>query len=185
MIADEDRDEYLMARVQHGQPELLERILRRHATPLLTFLERMTGDRHQSEELFQEVFLVVWRKRHQYRYPLPFRPWLYTIALNKCRAAFRRRNREEPLGDEAPAAPDVSPADSLIAAETAEMVSRAVTELPERQRAVVVLRVWQGLGYDRIAEILQTTEATARSHMHHGLTALRQSLAHRLGLPHA
>jgi hypothetical protein len=69
----EDRDEYLMARVAHGQPELLERLLRRHAGPLLTFLRRMAGDRHASEELFQEVFLAVWRKRHQYEYPRPFK----------------------------------------------------------------------------------------------------------------
>jgi RNA polymerase sigma-70 factor (ECF subfamily) len=186
MIVDEDRDEYLMARVQHGQPELLERILRRHATPLLTFLERMTGNLHQSEELFQEVFLAVWRKRHQYHYPLPFKPWLYAIALNKCREAFRGQGcRAEPLGDEAtaPASADASPADSLIASETAETVSRAVTELPPKQRAVVVLRVWHGLGYDRIAQIIETTEATARSHMHHALAALRQSLAPRLGIP--
>jgi RNA polymerase sigma-70 factor (ECF subfamily) len=186
MIADEDRDEYLMARVQHGQPELLERILRRHATPLLTFLERMTGNLHQSEELFQEVFLLVWRKRHQYRYPMPFKPWLYAIAVNKCREVFRNRGRrEEPLGEEAamPAA-DASPAECAIASETAEMISRAITALPEKQRAVVVLRVWQGLGYDRIAEILHTSEPTARSHMHHGLAALRESLAPRLGIPH-
>src|SRR6516165_12125036 len=87
----DDRDEYLMARVQHGQPELLERLLRRHATPLLTFLQRMTGDAHRGEELFQEVFLAVWCKRHQYEYPRPFKAWLYAIALNKCRQAFRSR----------------------------------------------------------------------------------------------
>src|SRR6516162_8034908 len=101
----DDRDEYLMARVQHGQPELLERLLRRHASPLLTFLQRMAGDRHRGEELFQEVFLAVWRKRHQYLYPRPFKPWLYAIALNRCRAEFRARPpRPLPLdGAEVPA----------------------------------------------------------------------------------
>jgi RNA polymerase sigma-70 factor (ECF subfamily) len=179
----EDRDEFLMARVQHGQPELLERLLRRHASPLLTFLQRMTGDRHRGEELFQEVFLAVWCKRHQYDYPRPFKPWLYAIALNKCRQAFRSR----PLpatsleSEDAAAAPEVGPADALIAAETAEMVSRAVTRLPERQRAVVVLRVWEDLPYARIAEVLDSTEATVRSHMHHGLAALRKYLEPRLG----
>src|SRR5437588_603038 len=142
----DDRDEYLMARVANGQPELLERLLRRHASPLLTFIRRMAGDRHRSEELFQEVFLAVWRKRHQYEYPRPFKPWLYAIALNKCRQAFRSRlPRTLPLGGTdvaAPAAPD-----AVVAAETAALVSRAVTDLPPRQRAVVVLRVWEGLPY--------------------------------------
>jgi RNA polymerase sigma factor (sigma-70 family) len=62
------------------------------------------------------------------------------------------------------------------------MVSRAVTALPPRQRAVVVLRIWEELPYARIAEIVDTTEATVRSHMHHGLAALRKYLEPRLGL---
>jgi RNA polymerase sigma-70 factor (ECF subfamily) len=180
----EDRDEYLMARVAHGQPELLERLLRRHAGPLLTFLRRMAGDRHASEELFQEVFLAVWRKRHQYEYPRPFKPWLYAIALNKCRAAFRARPRPAlPLGGEE-VAPGATPEESAQAAETAALVGDAVTRLPPQQRAVVVLRVWEGLPYARIAELVGCGEATVRSHMHHGLAALRQHLAPRLGFPH-
>jgi RNA polymerase sigma-70 factor (ECF subfamily) len=181
MEHEDDRDEFLMARVQHGQPELLERLLRRHASPLLTFLQRMLGDRHRGEELFQEVFLAVWCKRHRYEYPRPFKPWLYAIALNKCREAFRARPpRMLPLDSADVAAP--AAADALIAAETAEMVGRAVTALPPQQRAVVVLRVWEGLPYARIAEIVDATEATVRSHMHHGLAALRKYLEPRLGL---
>jgi RNA polymerase sigma-70 factor (ECF subfamily) len=177
----DDRDEVLMARVQRGQPELLERLLRRHASPLLTFLQRMVGDRHRGEELFQEVFLAVWCKRHQYEYPRPFKPWLYAIAVNKCRAAFRSRPPREVSLDGAEVAAPAVP-DAVIAAETADLVSRAVTALPPRQRAVVVLRVWEGLPYARIAEIVETTEATVRSHMHHGLATLRKYLEPRLGL---
>jgi RNA polymerase sigma-70 factor (ECF subfamily) len=178
----DDRDEYLMARVAHGQPELLERLLRRHASPLLTFIRRMVGDRHRSEELFQEVFLAVWVKRHQYEYPRPFKPWLYAIALNKCRAAFRLRSVPPlPLGTEDPAAPLAGPADAAIATETAALVGRAVTRLPPQQRAVVVLRIWDGLSYAAIAQALGCTEATVRSHMHHGLAALRKHLEPHLG----
>jgi RNA polymerase sigma-70 factor (ECF subfamily) len=176
----DDRDEYLMARVQHGQPELLERLLRRHASPLLTFLHRMTGDRHRGEELFQEVFLAVWQKRHLYQYPRPFKAWLYAIALNKCRQAFRSLPPRTVALDGA-VADEAGPPETLIAAETAQMVSRAVAQLPPRQRAVVVLRVWEGLSYARIAEVLESEEATVRSHMHHGLAALRKSLVPRLG----
>jgi RNA polymerase sigma-70 factor (ECF subfamily) len=174
----EDRDEYLMARVAEGRAELLERLVRRHASPLLTFIHRMVGDRHRSEELFQEVFLAVWLKRRQYEYPRPFKPWLYAIALNKCRAAFRARARAAvALGEEgATPASGASPAEQAIAAETAVLVSRAVTRLPEQQRAVVVLRIWQDLPYARIAEILGCGEGTVRSHMHHGLAALRAAL---------
>jgi RNA polymerase sigma-70 factor (ECF subfamily) len=178
MEAVTERDESLMQLVAAGRADLLEWLVRRHASGLLTFLTRMLGDRHRAEEQFQEVFLAVWLKRRQYEYPRPFRPWLYAIALNRCRAVFRLRTppplslaaTDTPLGD------DVSPADQVIADETAGLVSRAVTRLPPQQRAVVVLRIWQGLPYARIAEVIGCTEGTVRSHMHHGLASLRESL---------
>jgi RNA polymerase sigma-70 factor, ECF subfamily len=174
---EQERDEYLMARVSRDQPELLEKLLRRHANPLLTFIVRMVGDHHRGEELFQEVFLAVWRKRRQYQYPRPFKPWLYAIALNKCRASFRGRAAPvTPLDVEEACAPDLSPADAAIATETAVLVNRAIGQLTHQQRAVVVLRIWQGLAYAQIAEVIGCTEATARSHMHHGLAALRETL---------
>src|SRR5215470_11207870 len=121
------RDEDLMAEVADGQADLLEFLVRRHATALLTFLARMVGDRHRAEELFQEVFLAVWLKRKQYQHPRPFRPWLYAIALNRCRAVFRLR-APAPVslttGD--PAAPEPPPEEQAIAAETAGQVARAV-----------------------------------------------------------
>ena len=72
------------------------------------------------------------------------------------------------------------PADTAIATETASLVSAAVAQLPAQQRLVVVLRVWDGLSYAEIAEIAGRTEATVRSHMHHGLAALRKYLEPRL-----
>src|SRR5579859_7714982 len=86
-----DSDERLMVRVARGERDALEALIRRHATPLLVFIQRMVGDRHLGEDLFQEAFLAVWLKRGQFTPGRPFKPWLYAIALNKCRAAFRRQ----------------------------------------------------------------------------------------------
>src|SRR5215471_21061581 len=86
-----ERDEYLMGQVALGKRDHLEPLVRRYAGPLLTFIRRMVGDAHRSEELFQEVFLAVWSKRKQYEFSRPFKAWLYAIALNKCRAHFRMR----------------------------------------------------------------------------------------------
>src|SRR5215470_4751831 len=120
------RDEDLMAEVADGQADLLEFLVRRHATALLTFLTRMVGDRHRSEELFQEVFLAVWLKRRQYQFPRPFKAWLYGIALNKCRATYRQRSlalvqgREDDVLLEVAGA-EPSPAETAIATETAAL----------------------------------------------------------------
>ena len=173
-----ERDEFLMGQVADGRGDLLEWLVRRHAIGLLTFLSRMTGDHHRAEELFQEVFLAVWLKRRQYEYPRPFRPWLYAIALNRCRADYRvRRPSPVPLGEETMPDPEATPAEVAVSAETAAQVSEAVTRLPAQQRAVVVLRVWQGMPYSKIAEVVGCAEGTVRSHMHHALVTLRETLA--------
>jgi RNA polymerase sigma-70 factor (ECF subfamily) len=180
-----ERDEWLMGQVALGKRDHLEPLVRRYAGPLLTFIQRMIGDRHRSEELFQEVFLAVWAKRRQYQFPRPFKAWLFGIALNKCRASFRKRRLASiDLSDEAavvvPLGSGPSPADAAIATETAALVATAVTRLPPQQRTVVVLRVWDGLSYAEIAEAVGRTEATVRSHMHHGLAAMRKFLEPRL-----
>jgi RNA polymerase sigma-70 factor, ECF subfamily len=185
---EQNRDEWLMAEVARGKRESLEPLMRRHATSLLTFLERMTGDRHRSEELFQEVFLAIWKNRRRYEHPRPFRPWLYAIALNQGRAAFRRATVPTLSLDahvnagaiSLPPDDESSPVETAIATETAALVNAAVAVLPPQQRAAIVLRVWQQLSYAEIAAILETTETTARSHMHHGLCALRKYLEPRL-----
>lgn len=184
---DVERDEYLMARVADNRPEFLEPLVRRHANSLLTFLTRMVGNGHLGEELFQEVFLAIWLKRRQYQYPRPFKPWLYAIALNKCRSSFRTRVLATvPISEESvavasslklSASGEDAPDDRMIAGETAEQVVRAVASLPSQQRAVVVLRIWEELSYARIAQLVDCTEATVRSHMHHGLASLRKLLS--------
>ena len=183
MKPDAEADEVLMAQVADGRHERLGPLLRRHATPLLSFIRRIIGDRHRSEELFQEVFLAVWVKRRQYEPTRPFKPWLYAIALNKCRAALRGRQQTGvPLADdEAGPADAATPPDRAMAEETARAVSGAVGRLPPQQRAVVLLRIWENMPYARIAPIVGCSEATVRSHMHLGLAALRQALTPHLG----
>jgi len=177
----QDRDEDLMANVAQGQRAPLEVLVRRHGSALLTFIRRMVADPHRSEELFQEVFLAVWSKRQQYQFPRSFKNWLYTIALNRCRQDFRTRPLTtfsffEEEGAVVPFSDEPSPVETAIATETATRIARAVAQLPEQQRLVIVLRVWQGLSYSEIADLLQVTEATVRSHMHHALAALRKHL---------
>ncbi|MBY0524860.1 MAG: sigma-70 family RNA polymerase sigma factor [Gemmataceae bacterium] len=184
MTSRHERDEWLMVQVAQGKREYLETLIRRYASPLLTFIQRMIGDRHKSEDVFQEVFLAVWAKRQQYEFPRPFKAWLYAIAANKCHALGRRRSLSiTPLGEEASAS-GTTPADTAIATETASLVTSAVAQLPTQQRAVVAMRVWNGMSYADIAEALDRTEATVRSHMHHGLIAMREFLQPRLNPNH-
>ncbi len=185
MDASHASDEELMRHVAAGSRTHLSQLMRRYANPLLTFLRRMTGDAHTGEELFQEVFLAIWTGRKTYEYPRPVRNWLFGIASNKCRAEHRQAAREwRPIhgsvADLLPADGDPAPHDVIVATETAALVEQAVLQLPEQQRRVVVLRVWNGYGYACIASILGRSEATVRSHMFHALSALRKFLEPKL-----
>jgi RNA polymerase sigma-70 factor (ECF subfamily) len=178
-------DEWLMGQVARGQRECLEPLVRRYASPLLTYIERMVGDRHQAEELFQDAFLAVWEKRRTYRFPRRFRSWLFAIATNRCRQAFRRGGRAvvvslDLLPESSPFAAESSPADVAVATETACLVAGAVARLPAQQRTVLVLRNWNGLSFAEIAEIVGCAETTVRSHLHHALAGVRRFLEPRL-----
>lgn len=181
MQARDERDEWLMAQAALGQREALEPLVRRYAGPLVGFIRRLVRDAHRSDELFQEVFLSVWRKRGQYQFPRPFKPWLYMIALNKCRADLRASARPlvklEQDSPALPAAAEPTPIEAAIAGETAEQIAAAIERLPQQQRLAVIMRVWDGLSYAEIAQITGRTEATVRSNMHHGLAALREAIA--------
>jgi RNA polymerase sigma-70 factor (ECF subfamily) len=174
-------DEELMKGVAAGRPDLLAWLVRRYSTRLLTFLVRLVVDRHRAEELFQDVFLTVWLKRQTYTYPRPLKPWLYAIALNKCREVLRKVAAPVvPLANAEPEAPDGAPDAGVLADETSAMVLRAVGRLPPQQRAVVMMRVWDEMPYAEIGEALGCVEATVRSHMHLALAALRKELEGRL-----
>jgi RNA polymerase sigma-70 factor, ECF subfamily len=83
-----ESDETIMARVACGEYEYMEHLVKRYAYLLMTFIQRMAGDRDRSEDLFQEVFLAVWKNRKYYKYPQPFKLWLFKIAVNLYRAQF-------------------------------------------------------------------------------------------------
>ncbi|GAF68579.1 unnamed protein product [marine sediment metagenome] len=184
MDSEQPSDERLMRQVALGEREHVRPLLQRWAGPLLTFIARTIGDRHRSEELFQDVFLAVWQNRRKYEYPRPFRSWLFGIAMNKCRADLRRTSVVS-IGPDEPAvasieSADPSPLERVVASETSSLVVAAVAELPTGQRTTIVLRVFNGLPYAEIAEILECKEATVRSHMCHGLAAIRKYLEPRL-----
>jgi RNA polymerase sigma-70 factor (ECF subfamily) len=173
-----------MGQVARGQRDCLTVLVRRYASPLLTYLERMAGDRHRSEELFQEVFLRVWVKRKTYKFPRTFRSWLFAIATNHCRSAFRRKPPTPvPLpeyGSDGALAAGPSPVEAAVATENSQMVAAAVAQLPTQQRMVVVLRSFNGLSFAEIAQVMGRSEVTARSHMHHALAAMRRFLEPRM-----
>jgi RNA polymerase sigma-70 factor (ECF subfamily) len=170
-----------MRRFQAGDVRAFEVLVRRHRTPVFSFLVRLTADRARAEDLCQEVFLKVVKASAGWAERARFQTWLYAIARNLAvdesrRAAFRRA---EPL--DAPAAAvqasdDPAPDRSAAAALVRPKLEAALAALPPEQREVFLLREHAGLRFAEIAEVTGTPENTVKSRMRYALEALRARL---------
>jgi RNA polymerase sigma-70 factor (ECF subfamily) len=178
----EESDERLMLRFQAGDARAFEVLVRRHRTPVFSFLLRLTGDRGRAEDLCQETFLKVVRAAADWEPRARFPTWLFAIARNQAvdearRQAFRRAERL----DDAPAAAAVSddppPDRSAEGALLRPKLEAALAALPEEQREVFLLREHAGLRFHEIATVTGVPENTVKSRMRYALEGLRERLA--------
>lgn len=172
-------DETLMTRLLEGQDQALNTLVERYQGPLYGFALRMLSEPSAAEDAFQETFLKVYRKRWSFREGSLFRPWIYQICLNVCRDQLRRNKRrhEIPLTDESVGA-DPAPGPEELAEKKlqAHRVGVAISELPAKQREVLVLAQYQGLNHHEISQILNIPEGTVKSRKFNAIRALAKVL---------
>ncbi len=160
-----------------------ESIVDQHSDRVFRLALRLTGNRHDAEDLTQEVFVRVFRSLHTYQ-PGTFEGWLHRITTNLFldQARRRQRIRFDALSDERAAriASAVAGPDMAYDARTFDDdVEAALAALPPDFRAAVVLCDIEGLTYEEIAAILGAKLGTVRSRIHRGRAMLRAALAHR------
>lgn len=169
-----------------------EEIVREHSARVYRLAYRLTGNRHDAEDLTQETFVRVFRSLDSY-VPGTFEGWLHRITTNLFldQARRRKRIRIDSTGDETAAWPS---SDQLSSPERAfehvnldSDVQRALDALPPEYRAAVVLCDIEGLSYEEIAVTLGIKLGTVRSRIHRARAQLRRSLEHRRAeyAPHA
>lgn len=167
-----------MAAVATGDTQAFDRLVRLHLDPIHGYLYRLTGSRPDAEDLAQETFLRLWRKAGSYQ---PGRvkvsTWLHTIAHRLCIDAFRRK-RESPAKEGQEMSDELSdPARQLSARETQAQIQEAISKLPERQRAAIVLCQVQGFSNAQAAEILAVNNRALESLLARARRTLRKTLA--------
>lgn len=167
-------DRELVLRAQAGDDEAFGRLVELHQARVHATLAKITHDRDLALDLTQEAFIRAWEELDGFERRSAFSTWLYRIAVRLAYDALRR-DRLRAASSATDVLPDPAPsADERAAAgDDAEVLRRRVRELPEMQRAVVTLRAWNGLSYREIAEVLGTTEGSARVSFHHAITRLR------------
>jgi RNA polymerase sigma-70 factor (ECF subfamily) len=182
-------DQADMARLRAGHDPALNALMDRHAGALFGFLCRWVGDEDAAHDLAQETFVRVYQKRSSFQEGLRFSTWLFTIAANLARNHLRARGRraEVPLesgsGDEpGPGAPLISeaamsPDQQAVRIEQQVAVRKAVSELPEDLREVVVLCELDDRSVAEAATLLQTTVKAVESRLYRARGRLRERLS--------
>ena len=183
-------DEEAMCRVKrHDDHSEFARLMKRWEGPIRRLCTRMVGDAHRGEDLAQDTFLRLFEKRKAYEPTGRFSTFLWRIALSLCYDEIRRQQRrreflrepedEQPEMDEA-ASDGPGPDARAAQLEEGELVRGALQQLPEIYRAVLVLRHYENLKLNKIAEILEIPEGTVNSRMAEALSRLSRLLEPKL-----
>jgi len=164
-------------------PPSWDDVVRTHSGRVFRLAYRLTGNRHDAEDLTQDVFVRVFRSLSTYT-PGTFEGWLHRITTNLFLDRVRRakRVRFDGLPDDAPerlAGREPTPAQAYEDNHLDHDIEAALAELSPEFRAAVVLCDIEGLSYEEIAATLDVKLGTVRSRIHRGRAQLRASLEHR------
>ncbi len=167
--------EEIVKRAQDGDNEAFEQLFRRFGRPLYGTIARIIGDKDNAEELLQDVFLKIYRKFSSFNRGSSFYTWAYRIAVNmslnylKSKRAHRESQLEPAQLDAVPS----SGGEDKDAVFRREATRAAIQEVPPRQRAVLVMRIYDGLDYASVARTLGCSEGAAKANFHFAMQKLR------------
>jgi RNA polymerase sigma-70 factor, ECF subfamily len=182
---DDAEDVRLMRLVAGGDTAAFEQLIERHQSLVAGTVARMLGGNSDVEDIAQQVFIRVWRSAGRYVARAKFTTWLLKITRNLVFNEMRRAKRhphlpaqiepqadEMPLKDEAAATPDAT----LLQAELQAEIEKAIMLLPDTQRMALVLRRYEELSYEDIAEVLDLSVPAVKSLLFRARTELRERL---------
>ena len=182
MFAEGIGDAECVRRVQQGDTDSFEVLVRRHEKAIFNLVYRLLGNYDEAAEVAQEVFLSAFKSIHQFRGEANFSTWLYRIGLNH--ASTRRKSlqtsqqRHIPLdGTEVIADGAVDPAKNVEHKEIQQRVQQALNSLDPEDARIVLLRDLQDIPYEDVAQMLDIPVGTVKSRLHRARQALKTSLA--------
>jgi RNA polymerase sigma-70 factor, ECF subfamily len=166
--------------IAHGDGDAFERLVKRYQNPLFNFINRYLGDRQGSEDLVQETFLRVYRAARRFEPRARVSSWIFRIAYNLALNEIKRRCRFLTFSEEASEATAGTMAGNPFEAaglgEMREEIATAMAELPENQRAALLLRVDEGMSYREIGDVMGLSAAGVESLIFRARRRLKDTL---------
>lgn len=183
-------DEVLLVKIAQKDEAAFNTIFDRYSRQIYNFINKQVAERESVEDLVQEVFLRVFKSAKNFDPEKKFSSWIYKIALNEVKRHWKRTSSRQtfslntPLGDEGGDSerqdlikdqritPDTSAEKDLFSKNLKSLIDR----LPEKQKTVVLLKVYNELTFEEIAEICECPLSTVLSRMRYAVSKLRRWL---------
>jgi RNA polymerase sigma-70 factor (ECF subfamily) len=185
-------EELLLEYRSRGDRRAFDRLVHRYERELFGYLRHYLGNADQAEDVFQQTFLQVHLKCEQFQSGRKVRPWLYSIATNQAIDSQRRNRRHrmisldrrtgggtaEETGSlvELLDSQEPGPTQEVESVEQRDEVRRAIDQLPEQARQVLILVYFQGLKYREAADVLSIPVGTVKSRLHGAIQRLSETL---------
>ena len=177
-----DADQDIVARCRDGDREAFAELVRKYQSRVLTLATRILDNRSEAEDVAQDIFVKIFQSLHDFRGASRFSTWLYRIAVNHCLNHIRRRTRQqqtmvvtepEDWNQESPLS---NPHKTLEQKERWALVQAKLQSLSPEHRTIILLRDFEGLSYEEIADVLQLESGTVKSRLHRARMELKALL---------
>jgi RNA polymerase sigma-70 factor (ECF subfamily) len=163
----DDTDAKLIKQVALGDENAFEQLVKKYQHAVFNTIYRYIGNYEDVEDIAQEVFIKIWQKAKSFKRKSKFSTWLYRIVVNQC-LNYRSKHKQKLVSLDEMTEKEQIP-DSLIVEvdheqrKKAEIVKKAVNELPEKQRIALVLSKYEEKSYKEIAEIMGVSLSAVES----------------------
>lgn len=177
-------DSQMIREIKEGNTELYSELMRRYQRKILAFIYHMLKSAHlelMAEDLCSETFYKAFRSLHSFReVDASFSTWLYTIARNTVLSELRKQRAGSiPLEESGvvPVAPsELVPEQAILRSERVELVREAINNLPEKQRSALILREYDQLDYQEIANVLGQSVSAVKSLLFRARSSVKSQL---------
>lgn len=178
-VVEPERDDHaLVAASRAGDRAAFDEIVERHRRGIYQVCFRFVNNHEDAADLAQETFLRAWKGLGAFKGEAALSTWLYRIAVNVCLSRVSARHLTvEPLDSDRFIDPSAElPGADLIRQERAQAVRRAITALPEKQRATLILRTYHEMSHQQIADVLGSSVGAVKANFFHALANLKKIL---------
>jgi len=179
-------DELLIQKFQKEDIAAFNEIVLRYKDRLINFLFRYTGNIESAEDIAQDTFIKLYKNKHMYIEIAKFSTWFYTVAINETNSYLRKSKKKHTISVDSfddldkPVfefqSDDPSPFDNMNRKDESFYIQRAINNLDDKHREIIILRDIQNLEYDEISKILDIPLGTVRSRINRARESLHLTL---------